>query len=146
MKNTANTIFFGFRRYFGVVVIKFSTLTMNFVQTTTSNSIHGPNRTNDMVELGSGSCTWRNRHQKPFWRVICQFSGAKHASSRHSLKVECGFLDDSAPMDYVDRTNMTLPGHEAVSRETNAKYLFLRQTSDLGPISAAKHVNSRHTL
>ena len=145
MKYTANASFFGFRRYFGVVVIKFSILTMNSVQTTTPNSTHGPNRTNDMVELGSGSCTWRNRHQKPFWRVICQFSGAKHAISRHSLQVECWFLDDSAPMDYVDRTNVTFPGHEDVSREINAKYLFLRQMSEFGPISAIKHVNSRHT-
>ena len=49
-------------------------------------------------------------------------------------------------MNYVDRTIITFPGHEAVSGEINAKYLFLRQMSDLGPISAIKHVNSRHCL
>ena len=46
----------------------------------------------------------------------------------------------------MDRTIITFPGHEAVSHEINAKYLFLRQMSDLGPISAVKHANSRHTL
>ena len=49
-------------------------------------------------------------------------------------------------MKYVDRSNTTYPGHEAVSREINAKYLFLRQMSDFDPFSAVKHVNSRHTL
>ena len=145
MKYTSNTVFFGFRRYFGVVVIEFSTFTMNSVQNTSPNSIYGPNRENDMVELGSGSCTWRNRHQKPFWRVICQFSGAKHAISRHSLQVECWLFGNSPPVDHTNRANVTFPGHEDVSREINAKYLFLRQMSEFGPISAIKHVNSRHT-
>ena len=49
-------------------------------------------------------------------------------------------------MDHINRTNMTYPGHEAVSLEINAKYLFLRQMSDFGPFSAVKHVNSRHPL
>ena len=39
----------------------------------------------------------------------------------------------------------TYSGHEAVSGEINAKYLFLRQMSDFGPFSAIKHVNSRHS-
>ena len=146
MKYTPNTIFFVFRRYFGVAVIKFSTLTMNFVQTTTSNSIHGPNRTNDMVELGSGSNIWWNRLQKLFWRAICQFSGTEHAISRHSLQVECWFFDNNHPMDQMNRINTTFPGQEAVSREILSKYLFLRQTSDFGPISAVMHVISWHSL
>ena len=46
---------FAFRRYFGVVVVEFSTLTTNFLQTTAATSTQVPNKTNDMVELGSGS-------------------------------------------------------------------------------------------
>ena len=49
-------------------------------------------------------------------------------------------------MDHSNRKNTSFPGREAVSREINAKYLFLRQMSDLGPISAVKHVFPRHTL
>ena len=41
---------------------------------------------------------------------------------------------------------ITFPGHEYVSLEIFAKYLFLRQTSDFGPISAVKHVFSRLSL
>ena len=41
---------------------------------------------------------------------------------------------------------ITFPGQEAVSHEIFAKYLFLRQMSDFGPISAVKHVISRHSL
>ena len=49
-------------------------------------------------------------------------------------------------MDQMNRINTTFPGHEGVSREIFAKYLFLRQTSDFGPISAVMHVISRHCL
>ena len=72
--------------------------------------------------------------------------GAKHASSQHSLQGECWFLDNSPTVKHVDRMNITFPWHEAVSREINAKYLFLRQVSDFGPFSAAKCVSSRHSL
>ena len=70
----------------------------------------------------------------------------EHASSQHSLQVECWFFDNSPPIKYADRMIITFPGHEAVSLEIFAKYLFLRQTSDFGPISAVKHVFSRLSL
>ena len=41
---------------------------------------------------------------------------------------------------------ITFPGHEGVSREIFAKYLFLRQVSDFGPNLAAKHMISRQSL
>ena len=66
--------------------------------------------------------------------------------SRHSLQVECWFLGNSPPVKYADRIIITFPGHEAAYREINAKYHFLRQMSDLGPISVVKHVNFRHSL
>ena len=68
------------------------------------------------------------------------------ASSRHSMQVVCWFLDNSPPEDHTNRTNTTFPGHEAVSRKINAKYLSLRQLSEFDPFSAVKHVNSRHSL
>ena len=49
-------------------------------------------------------------------------------------------------MDYVDRTIVTFPGHEGVSQEINAKYLFLRQVSEFGPVSPIKDVISRRSL
>ena len=70
----------------------------------------------------------------------------EHAISRHSLQVECWFLDNSPAVKYADRIIITFPGHEAVSREINAKYHLLWQMSDLGPISVVKHVNSRPSL
>ena len=146
MKCTPNTVFFAFRRYFGLVVIEFSTLTTNFLQTTTSNFPHGSNKTNDMVQVGSGRFISRNRHQKLFLQAICQFSGVEHASSRHSVQVECWLLDINPAMDHADRMNITFPGHEGVSDEINAKYLFLRQMSDFGQFWRAKHVFSRHPL
>ena len=132
MKSTASAIFIGNRRYFGVVAIEFSTLTTNPVQTTTSNSTHGPNRKNDMVQLGSGRFIWRNRHQKLFWWVICHFSGAKHASSRNSLQIEWWPFDFNPATDHTNRTNTTFLGREAVSDEINVEYHFLRQMSDFG--------------
>ena len=99
-----------------------------------------------MVELGSGSFKRRNNHQKLFLRAICQFLGTKHASSRHSLQIECWFLHSGSPINHTNRKNTSFPGRKAVSLEINAKYLFLRQMSDLGSISAAKHVFTRHTL
>ena len=57
MKHAANTVFFAFRRYFRHAMIEFSTLTTNFLQTTASTSTYAPNRTNDVVELGSGRFT-----------------------------------------------------------------------------------------
>ena len=76
-------------------MIEFLRLIANSVQTATSNSTHGPNKKNDVVEVGSGSCILGNRHETLFWRAIRQFSGMEHASSRHSLQVECWFLDSS---------------------------------------------------
>ena len=55
MKYTANAVFFAFRPYFRHAMIEFSTLTTNFLQTTAATSTQVPNKTNDMVELGSGS-------------------------------------------------------------------------------------------
>ena len=54
MKYTPNTVFCAFRRCFEVVMIEFSTLATKSVQTTASNSTHGLNRMNDVVEMGSG--------------------------------------------------------------------------------------------
>ena len=56
MKRTANTTISGFGRIFQYKDVSFSTLTTNSVQITASNSTHGPNKTIDMVEVGSGSC------------------------------------------------------------------------------------------
>ena len=42
--------------------------------------------------------------------------------------------------------NSSFPGREAVSREINAKYHFLRQMSDFGPFLGEQRVISRHTL
>ena len=49
-------------------------------------------------------------------------------------------------MAYVDRMIITFPGHEGVSQEINAKYLFLRQVSEFGPVSPIKDVISRRSL
>ena len=62
------------------------------------------------------------------------------------LQVECWFLDNNPTVDHTKRTNITFPGHKAVSLEIFANHLFLRQVSDFGPISAVQHVVSRHSL
>ena len=57
-------------------------------------------------------------------------SAAKHVCSRHTLRIECWFLDSSPPMDHADRMNTSFPGHEAVSEEITAKYLIFDDVSD----------------
>ena len=49
-------------------------------------------------------------------------------------------------MDYADRMNNSFRWREAVSREINAQYLFLRQMSDFGHFLGEQRVISRHTL
>jgi hypothetical protein len=63
-------------------------------------------------------------------------SAAKHVCSRHSLRIECWFLDNSPPMDHADRMNTSFPGHEGISGEITANYLIFADVSDLA-ISAA---------
>ena len=49
-------------------------------------------------------------------------------------------------MDHADRMNTSFPGHEGVSDEMFAKYLFLRQMSDFGQFWREKHMFSGHCL
>ena len=72
--------------------------------------------------------------------------GMKHASSRHSLQIECWLSHRNPAMDYGDRMNISFPGREGVSDEINAKYHFLRQMSDFGQFLGELRVISRHIL
>ena len=63
-------------------------------------------------------------------------SAVKHVNSRLSLQLECWFLYNNVAMDHMDRMKTSLPGHEGVSGEINAKYLIFDDISDFD-ISAA---------
>ena len=74
-----------------------------------------------------------------FWRQVSDFGpflGEQRVISRHTLQVECWFLDNNLPMDHMDRTNTSFSGHEGVSEEINAKYLIFDDFSVFA-ISAA---------
>ena len=67
------------------------------------------------------------------------FLGELRLISRHSLQIECWFLDKRTPVDYADRMNTSFPGHKAVSHEILTKYFIFDDMSDL-PISDAQRV------
>ena len=66
-------------------------------------------------------------------------SAVKYVLSRHSLQIECWFLDNNASMDHMDRMNTSCPGHEGVSDEINAKYLNFDDFSDFAISPAHRH-------
>ena len=70
-------------------------------------------------------------------------SAVKYVLSRHSLQIECSFLDNNASMDHMDRMNTSCPGHKGVSDEINAKYLNFDDFSDLlTRLSRFRHLQS----
>ena len=52
------------------------------------------------------------------------FLGEQRVISRHTLQVECWFLDNNLPMGHMDRMNTSFPGHEGVSDATDTKNCF----------------------
>ena len=57
-------------------------------------------------------------------------SAVKHVFPRHTLQIECWFLDDNPPMNHTDRMNTSFPGHEGLSDEITAKYFIFAEFSD----------------
>ena len=74
-----------------------------------------------------------------FWRQMSDFGpflSKQRVISRHTLQVECWFLNNNPSIDHMGRMKTSFPWHEGVSDEITAKYLIFSDFSVFA-ISAA---------
>ena len=114
---------------------EFSTLLANSVLILASQPTHRPNGSNKQQFSGAGSCDFRDKRQIPLFAAYVGFRqflfGEQRVFSRHSLQIECWFLEIKAPMGHTNGMNSSFLWQEGVSDEITAKYLIFDDVSDL---------------